>query len=100
YGVALAAAAHSIPFYVVAPLSTFDPSLASGAKIPIEERSSEEITSGFGRRTAPPGVRTYNPAFDVTPARLVTAIVTEVGILRSPSTAVVEEALARGGVAI
>jgi methylthioribose-1-phosphate isomerase len=98
YGVALAAAAHSIPFYVVAPLSTFDPSLASGAKIPIEERSSEEITAGFGRRTAPPGVRTYNPAFDVTPARLVTAIVTEVGILRSPSTAVVEEALARGGV--
>ncbi len=100
YGVALAAAAHNIPFYVVAPLSTFDPSLESGAKIPIEERSGEEITGGFGRRTAPLGVHTYNPAFDVTPARLVTAIVTEVGILRNPTTARIEEALARGGVRI
>ncbi len=97
YGVALAAAAHGVPFYVVAPLSTFDASLETGASIPIEERSGEEITAGFGRRTAPAGVRTYNPAFDVTPARLVTAIVTEVGVIRSPSKESIGEALARGG---
>jgi methylthioribose-1-phosphate isomerase len=98
YGVALAAAAHGIPFYVVAPLSTFDPSLASGDMIPIEERSGDEITHGFGPSTAPAGVRTYNPAFDVTPARLVRAIVTEVGLIESPDTAKVEAALTRGGV--
>ena len=98
YGVALAAAAHEVPFYVVAPLSTFDPSLASGKLIPIEERSGEEITSGFGPSTAPAGVRTYNPAFDVTPARLVRGIVTEVGLIEHPDTAKVEAALERGGV--
>ena len=98
YGVALAAAAHGVPFYVVAPLSTFDPSLASGDLIPIEERSGEEITAGFGPSTAPEGVRTYNPAFDVTPARLVRGIVTEVGLIEHPDTAKVEAALERGGV--
>lgn len=98
YGVALAAHAHGVPFYAVAPLSTFDASLESGASIPIEERAAEEVTEGFGRRTAPPGVSVYNPAFDVTPAALVTGIVTEVGIVERPDRQGVEEALRRGGV--
>jgi methylthioribose-1-phosphate isomerase len=84
YGVALLAQAHGIPFYVLAPSSTFDLSLASGAAIPIEERGAEEITEGFGRRTAPPQVKVYAPAFDVTPARLITAIICEKGILKPP----------------
>ena len=87
YGVALAAHAHGVPFYVVAPRSTIDPSLPDGGAIPIEERPAEEITEGFGRRTAPQGVRVYAPAFDVTPARLVTALITEVGVLERPSAA-------------
>src|SRR5262249_5845894 len=65
YGVALLAAAHNIPFYVAAPSSTFDLSLTSGDKIPIERRPAEEITHGFGRQTAPAGINVYNPAFDV-----------------------------------
>jgi methylthioribose-1-phosphate isomerase len=84
YSVALAAKAHGLPFYVLAPTSTFDLTLAAGDKIPIEERAAEEVTHGFGRRTAPPGVKVYSPAFDVTPARLITAIVCERGILRPP----------------
>lgn len=84
YGLAVLAEAHNIPFYVAAPTSTFDLSLNSGDKIPIEERGAEEITCGFGRRTAPEGVKVYCPAFDVTPARLITAIVTEKGIARPP----------------
>ena len=84
YTVALAAKAHGIPFYVLAPTSTFDLTLTSGDKIPIEERAAEEVTNGFGRRTAPQGVKVYSPAFDVTPARLITAIVCERGILRPP----------------
>ncbi len=82
YGVAVLAHAHSIPFYVLAPSSTFDLSLASGAEIPIEERSPEEVVCGFGKRTAPEGVKVYSPAFDVTPARLITAIISEKGIAR------------------
>ena len=81
YGVALLAAAHEIPFYIAAPTSTFDLSLADGSQIPIEERGSEEITHGFGRQTAPTGVRVYNPAFDVTPARLIKAIICERGLI-------------------
>lgn len=84
YGLALLARAHNIPFYVAAPTSTFDLTLAGGDKIPIEERSEEEITCGFGRRTAPEGVKVYSPAFDVTPAHLITAIITERGIAKSP----------------
>jgi methylthioribose-1-phosphate isomerase len=82
YAVALAAAAHGIPFYVAAPASTFDLSLASGDQIPIEQRPAAEITHSFGRQTAPEGVGVYNPAFDVTPARLITAIITEQGVIR------------------
>jgi methylthioribose-1-phosphate isomerase len=82
YGVALAAAAHGLPFYVAAPSSTFDLSLADGDQIPIEERDAREITHGFGRQTAPDGIGVYNPAFDVTPARLITAIICEKGVIR------------------
>ncbi len=81
YGVALLAAAHGIPFYVAAPSSTFDLSIAGGERIPIEERPAEEITHGFGRQTAPSGIDVYNPAFDVTPAKLIRAIVCEHGII-------------------
>ncbi len=86
YSVALLAKAHGIPFYIAAPSSTFDLSLASGADIPIEQRASEEITAGFGRQTAPKGVHAYNPAFDVTPAEYVDAIVTEQGVIRPVTT--------------
>jgi len=100
YGVALSAQAHGIPFYVVAPLSTFDHKLASGDLIPIEERNAEEVAEGFGKRTVPAGVKVYNPAFDVTPAKLVRGIVTEVGVIEHPTTERVEEALRRGNVAL
>jgi methylthioribose-1-phosphate isomerase len=86
YGVAILAREHGVPFFVVAPRSTFDASLASGAEIPIEERAAEEVTCGFGQRTAPEGVQVYSPAFDVTPARLVTAIVTEAGVIAEPTS--------------
>lgn len=82
YGLALAAAAHEIPFYVAAPTSTFDLSLASGDEIPIEERDPREITHPFGRQTAPDGINVYNPAFDVTPARLITALICEKGVIQ------------------
>lgn len=82
YSVALLAKAHGIPFYVAAPSSTFDLSLTSGEKIPIEERNPEEITHGFGRQTAPTGTAVFNPAFDVAPAELITAIITERGVIR------------------
>lgn len=81
YSVALLAAAHDIPFYVAAPSTTFDLTIDSGDQIPIEERSATEITHGFGRQTAPANIRVYNPAFDVTPARLIKAIITERGII-------------------
>jgi len=84
YGVAVLAKAHGIPFYVAAPSSTFDLSIRTGAEIPIEERHPDEVTKGFGTRTAPADVGVYNPAFDVTPARLVTSLITEKGIIRPP----------------
>lgn len=82
YAVALLARAHDIPFYVLAPTSTLDRQIPDGTRIPIEERAPEEVTEGFGKRTAPQGVRVYAPAFDVTPAALITAIVCEHGIAR------------------
>jgi methylthioribose-1-phosphate isomerase len=81
YSVAVLARSHQIPFYVAAPLSTFDMSLDSGDGIPIEQRSADEITHGFGRQTAPDGIAVYNPAFDVTPARYLTGIITERGVI-------------------
>ena len=82
YGLALLAHAHRVPFYVAAPLSTIDMKRDTGMQIPIEERATEEITRGMGRQTAPDGIRVYNPAFDVTPNHLVTAIITEKGIAK------------------
>jgi methylthioribose-1-phosphate isomerase len=84
YGVALLAHAHSIPFYVAAPSSTFDLSIPDGSTIPIEERPRSEIACAFGKTTVPDNVPVFNPAFDVTPNRYVTAIVTEKGTLRPP----------------
>lgn len=81
YSVAVLAKAHGIPFYIAAPSSTFDLAIADGTQIPIEERASEEITHGFGKQTAPNGVTVYNPAFDVTPAEYIQAIITERGVI-------------------
>jgi methylthioribose-1-phosphate isomerase len=81
YAVAVLAKAHSIPFYIAAPSSTFDLSLESGDGIPIEERKADEIINGFGKQTAPSGVNVYNPAFDVTPAELIAGIITEKGVI-------------------
>ncbi len=86
YNVAILAEAHDIPFYVAAPTSTLDFSLQTGEEIPIEQRAAEEVTEGFGKSTAPAGVKVYSPAFDVTPAALVTAIITEKGVARPPYT--------------
>jgi methylthioribose-1-phosphate isomerase len=84
YGLAILAAHHGIPFYVAAPRSTFDLRAESGAAIPIEERAGDEVAAFAGARSAPEGAATYNPAFDVTPGHLVTAFITEYGILRPP----------------
>jgi methylthioribose-1-phosphate isomerase len=84
YGLAVLARAHDVPFVVAAPVSTIDLSTPTGADIEIEERAPDEVTTVGGRRIAPDGVRVHNPAFDVTPARLVSAVVTEVGVARRP----------------
>jgi len=84
YSLACLARQHGIPFYVAAPTSTIDLSLGSGGEIPIEERPAEEVTCVAGKRIAPEGVRVYNPAFDVTPATLVSAIITEYGVVWPP----------------
>jgi len=93
YSVALSAAAHGIPFYVVAPTSTFDLSIASGEQIPIEQRQAAEITHGFGRQTAPSDIDVYNPAFDVTPARLIRAIICERGVIQPVTVERIEKML-------
>lgn len=85
FGVSILAKEHGIPFYVAAPVSTFDLTIKSGDEIPIEERSPEEVTNGFGKKTAPEGIRVFNPAFDVTPAKNITAIITEKGVIQRPS---------------
>ena len=84
FPLALAARRHGIPFYVAAPHTTLDPSALTGRDIPIEERPAEEVTSIAGHRIAPPGVKVYNPAFDVTPAELVGAIITDRGVFGPP----------------
>jgi methylthioribose-1-phosphate isomerase len=84
YTLAVLAKRHGIPFYVAAPLSTFDSSIPDGAHIPIEERPAEEVTGYRGTRWAPQGVQVRNPAFDVTPADLVSGIITEKGIASPP----------------
>jgi methylthioribose-1-phosphate isomerase len=85
YSLAVLARAHGIPFYVAAPRSTIDVRLPDGEAIPIEERAPEEITHVNGVRVAPQGVEVANPAFDITPASLITALITEAGIARPPS---------------
>ena len=84
YSVAVLAQHHGIPFYVAAPFSTIDPSIPSGAAIPIEERSDDEVRKIAGRQTAPAETPVYNPAFDVTPAELIAGIITERGVFRFP----------------
>ncbi len=84
YGLAVLARHHHIPFYVAAPLSTIDSGCPSGAHIPVEQRSADEVAFAGDRRVVPVGVAVANPAFDVTPARLVTAIVTEAGVACRP----------------
>jgi len=84
YTLAVLAQAHDVPFYIAAPVSTIDPACPSGAGIPIEERSASEVVDIFGSRVAPEGVQVRHPAFDVTPARLITAIITDRGVLRPP----------------
>ncbi len=84
YGVAILAKYHKIPFYVAIPYSTIDATLKDGSLIPIEQRAPEEVSNGFGRRTAPEGVAIYNPAFDVTPHELIAGFITEKGVIRPP----------------
>ena len=84
YGVAVLARHHGIPFYVAAPTSTLDSQTPDGAAIAIEQRDADEVRRGFGALTAPAGVRVHNPAFDVTPAELVTAIITDRGFFQPP----------------
>lgn len=84
YNLAVLAEKHHIPMYVAAPVSTIDFALPSENQIPIEERDPKEVTESFGKRTAPKGVKVYSPAFDVTPNELITAIITEEGILTPP----------------
>jgi S-methyl-5-thioribose-1-phosphate isomerase len=84
YALAVLARYHEIPFYVAAPVSTLDPGMSTGGEIVIEHRGRDEVARGFGRVTVPDGVAVENPAFDVTPAELITAIVTDQGVFRAP----------------
>lgn len=97
YSVAVLAKENGIPFYVAAPTSTVDPDLATGAEIPIEERSAQEVTQFRGHEIAPPHTAVCNPAFDVTPSRYVTAIITENGVARAPYRASLGALLGRAG---
>lgn len=93
YTLAVLAQAHDVPFYVAAPVSTIDAACPNGAAIPIEERSAEEVVEMFGSRVAPEGIQVRHPAFDVTPAKLITAIITERGVLRAPFDDAIRRAL-------
>ncbi len=96
YGVALAARHHGLPFYVAAPWSTFDLAASDGSRIPIEERGSAEIGRIAGTEMVPPGVPVWNPAFDITPAHLVTAFITDGGVLTPPFTTGISDLVAAG----
>ncbi|MFH2002556.1 MAG: S-methyl-5-thioribose-1-phosphate isomerase [Planctomycetota bacterium] len=98
YSVSVLAKEHKIPFYVVAPFSTFDMTLEHGGLIPIEERDPIEVTEGFGTRTAPEGVKVYSPAFDVTPCSHIAGIVTEFGVIEHPDTEAVKAHFVKAGV--
>ena len=95
YGLAVLAAAHGVPFYVAAPSSTFDLSIVDGTEIPIEHRGAAEVTSPWGRAIAPPEAEAFNPAFDVTPARLIRGIITERGVIAPVTQAEVARVLGR-----
>jgi methylthioribose-1-phosphate isomerase len=97
YGVALAAAAHKVPLYVVAPTSTFDRAARTGGDIPIEERAESEVRELGGRAVSRAGVRCFNPAFDVTPAEQITGILTEKGLLKPVTEAKIAEIFPPGG---
>jgi len=86
YSLSILAREHGVPFYIAAPSSTFDLTIKSGAEIPIEQRAAQEVTTLHGIQIAPAGVAAYNPAFDVTDARDITAIITEKGIIEKPDT--------------
>lgn len=84
YNLAVLAKAHKVPFYIAAPRTTFDFKIKSGKQIPIENRSDSEVSHGFGKQTTPKGVSVANPAFDVTPNELISAFITEAGVLKPP----------------
>ena len=96
YALAVLAKRHGIPFYVAAPLSTFDPSIPDGSKIPIEERGADEVTGYRETRWAPQGVSVRNPAFDVTPAELITGIITEKGVVLEPTREKLQSLMSTG----
>ena len=96
YTLAVLARRHGLPFYVAAPLSTFDRNIADGSLIPIEERPAEEVTGYRGQRWAPEGVAVRNPAFDVTPAELITAIICEGGVVQAPTRARLQPLISTG----
>lgn len=95
YGLALAAKAHAVPFYVAAPVSSFDVSIQTGKQIPIEERDGKEVIFCCGVQTAPLDVAVWNPAFDVTPHEMITAIITERGVLYPPFEKSIREKITR-----
>lgn len=97
YAVAVLARAHGIPFYVAAPSSTFDLKLANGDEIPIEQRPAEEVAHGFGRQTIPAGVDVLNPAFDVTPAEYIQALITERGLIQPVNCETISSVVASSG---
>jgi len=94
YTLACLAARHQVPLYVAAPTSTIDTRISSGGEIPIEEREHDEVLAPLGQRAAPEGSQAWNPAFDVTPAELIAAIVTERGVLRPPYEQAIAAAMA------
>jgi methylthioribose-1-phosphate isomerase len=91
FSVATLAKVFGIPFYVAAPVTTFDLSIANGCDIPIEQRAADEVTHGFGKQAAPDNVAVYNPAFDVTPAELISTIITDRGTVQPVNTKVIYE---------
>jgi len=97
YTLAVLAKENKIPFYVACPISTIDFSLPTGEKIPIEERNSSEVREFLGEKSAPPEVKVYNPAFDITPAKFITGIITEKGVCRSPYKKTLKELRRSGG---
>lgn len=93
YSLSILAREHGVPFYIAAPLSTFDLSIKSGAEIPIEQRTADEVTTFAGTQIAPDGISVYNPAFDVTEAKDITAIITDKGVIEKPNADKIPELL-------